>query len=95
MKRAKIRVSEIFTVLIFAVGESGTCGLASNMAKEMSRIAYNKKWQFKLFVPVQRGKYPRTQDVRGDDCFRSRPCAVWFVRLCLRGISISWIASAL
>ena len=26
-KRAKIRVSEIFAVLIFAVGESGTRGL--------------------------------------------------------------------
>ena len=61
----------------------------------MSKIAYNKKWQFKLFVPVRRGKYPRTQDVRSDDCFRSRPCAVWFVRLCLHGISISWIAAAI
>ena len=61
----------------------------------MSRIAYNKKWQFKLFVPVLRGKYPPTQDVHSNDCLRSRPCAVWFVRLSLRGILISWIALAI
>ena len=32
-KKAKIQVSEVFTVLIFAVGESGTCELASGMTK--------------------------------------------------------------
>ena len=32
-KWAKIWVSEIFAVLIFVVGESGTHGLASTMAK--------------------------------------------------------------
>ena len=34
MKQAKIRVSEIFAVLIFTVGESGTCRLASCTAKK-------------------------------------------------------------
>ena len=33
-KQAEIRVSEIFAVLIFAVCESGTCGLASITAHE-------------------------------------------------------------
>lgn len=40
-KQAKIRVSDIFAVLIFAVGESGTRGLASTtrlQAERMSRI---------------------------------------------------------
>ena len=53
MKQAKIRVSEIFTVLIITVGESGTCRLASCTAKKaewMSRIVYREKWQSQLFV---------------------------------------------
>ena len=65
-------------------------------AERMSRIAYKKRWKIKIFVPVQWEKYPRTQDVRSNVCFRSRSCAaVWLVRLCLRTISISWIASAI
>lgn len=33
MEHTKIQVSEIFIVLIFVVGESGICELASAMAK--------------------------------------------------------------
>ena len=50
-KQAKIQVSEIFAVLIFVVGESGTHGLASSIAKaeQMSRIVYRERWQCQLF----------------------------------------------
>ena len=70
-REGQIRFSEIFTVLIFAVGETGTHNLASGTAKSY-RIVHRERWQFQLFVPLWRGKYPRTQDICRNDCFRSR-----------------------
>ena len=95
-------------VLSFAVSESGTHALANCMAKaEQMFIVYEERWQSQLFFPILGTKkyastakpsikYPHTRVICRGHCFRSELCiAVWFICLCLRSTSTSWLARAM
>ena len=88
-KLAKIQVSEIFVILIFAVSESGTYRLASGTAKcECLELCAERDGNLSSLFWC--GK-KRSLVARTFDCFRSQPCtAVRFLHLCLR--MISWKA---
>ena len=93
--QAKIQVSEIFSFLIFAVGEFGMPGLARSMAKSECLELFAKRDGnlSSLFQCDEESSLVPRMFV--ETIASALGTAVLLVHLCLRCTSISWIASAI